>query len=69
MLHGSPTEIKLFLFLALPLLLAQATWIFWDARKRGEKYYWLWGIFGLMSVPGNLIIYLIVTRVIGGKKK
>ncbi|WP_425448488.1 zinc-ribbon domain-containing protein [Dethiothermospora halolimnae] len=45
------------------LLLIQASWIFYDASKRGENK-WLWGIFGLLNVPSNLIIYLIVTRII-----
>lgn len=52
------------LSIAIPFLLAQAIWIFLDARKRGEKYYWLWGLFGLMNVPQSIIIYLIVTRII-----
>ncbi len=52
------------LCIAVPVLLVQGFWIFNDARKRGEKYYWLWGLFGLMNTPGNLIIYLIITRVI-----
>jgi hypothetical protein len=50
--------------LAIPILLTQATWIFKDAKKRGEKYYWLWGLFGLIHCPQSLIIYLIVTRII-----
>lgn len=45
------------------LLLVQGCWIFWDASKRGENK-WLWGLFGLLNVPSNLIVYLIVTRVI-----
>jgi len=52
------------LLVAIPFLLAQATWMFLDARKRGEKYYWLWGLFGLINVPQSIIIYLIVTRII-----
>lgn len=55
---------KLFLFIAISILLIQGLWIFTDAKKRGEKYYWLWGIFGLINTPGNLVIYLIVTRII-----
>ncbi len=43
------------------LLILQASWIFFDARKRGELY-WIWGIFGLLNVPSSLLIYLIVTR-------
>lgn len=44
------------------LLVSQATWIYADARKRGENAL-LWGIFGLLNVPSSLIIYLIVTRI------
>jgi RNA polymerase subunit RPABC4/transcription elongation factor Spt4 len=55
------------LAIALPFLLAQAAWIFHDARKNGESYYWLWGLFGLLNIPSSLLIYLLVTRV--GKVK
>jgi hypothetical protein len=44
------------------LLVAQATWIFRDARRRGEGYAWLWGLFGLINVPSSLIVYVLVTR-------
>ena len=54
---------------AIPLLLAQATWIFLDARKRKEKRYWLWGLFGLINCPQSIIVYLVVTRIILDKKK
>lgn len=50
----------LIVFIALPIVIAQATWIFIDARKRGEKYYWLWGLLGLIHCPGSLIVYQIV---------
>lgn len=52
------------LSIAVPILLIQGAWIFSDARKRKEKFYWLWGLFGLMSCPGSLIVYLLVTRAI-----
>jgi len=48
----------------IPIVLIQGTWVFYDARRRREKYYWLWGIFALLNTPGNLLIYLLVTRVI-----
>jgi hypothetical protein len=48
----------------IPILLIQGLWMFKDAKKRGEKYYWLWGIFGLLNIPSNLITYLIVTRIV-----
>ncbi|MDP4180596.1 MAG: zinc ribbon domain-containing protein [Bacillota bacterium] len=43
------------------VLFCQAAWIFNDASKRGENK-WIWGFFGLLNVPTNLIVYLIVTR-------
>ena len=52
------------LIIVIPILLIQGAWVFYDARRRKEKYYWLWGIFALINTPGNLIIYLLVTRVI-----
>ncbi len=59
------SRIAVILFIVfLPVLLFQGWWMFNDARKREEKLYWLWGLFGLLNTPGNLIIYLIVTRVI-----
>lgn len=51
------------------MLITQACWIYKDAKKRGEKYYFLWGLFGLLNIPSNLIIYLIVTRIIFEKMK
>jgi len=56
------------LSIAIPIVLIQATWVFYDARRRKEKYYWLWGIFALLNTPGNLLIYLLVTRIILNKK-
>lgn len=52
---------KVFIVVSLVLLISQATWIFYDASKRGENK-WLWGFFGLINLPSSLIIYLIVTR-------
>lgn len=49
---------------AIIIVMIQGFWIFTDARKRGEKGYWLWGIFGLLNFPSSLIVYLIVTRII-----
>lgn len=57
-------ELIISLAIVIPILLVQGAWIFNDARKHKEKYYWLWGLFGLMSCPGSLITYLLVTRVI-----
>lgn len=64
----STKEIVLVLILVIPILLAQGAWIFHDAREKGEKYYWLWGLFGIINCPGSLITYLLITRVIMKKK-
>lgn len=62
------------LIIIIPLLFIQALWIFNDAKKRGEKGYILWGLFGLLNLPESLLVYLIVTRIIidkylkGGRK-
>jgi len=64
------TQVQLLVFflVIIPILLIQGAWVFYDARKRKEKFYWLWGIFALLNTPGNLIMYLLVTRVILNKK-
>lgn len=64
----SNNQLITFLVIVIPIVLIQGTWVFYDARRRKEKYYWLWGIFALLSTPGNLIIYLLVTRVILNNK-
>lgn len=45
--------------LVAALLLTQATWIFLDARKR-RVWPWFWGLVGLISCPGSLILYWLV---------
>ncbi len=49
------------------VLLVQGSWMYYDAKKRKE-FPWIWGIFGLLNTPTNLLIYLVVTRVIRKKK-
>jgi len=49
------------------ILLTQATWIFLDARRRGARA-WLWGLIGLTSCPGALLLYwLVVIRKVAGR--
>ena len=60
----SNSGLIIILAIVIHILLIQGAWVFYDARRRKEKYYWLWGIFALMNTPGNLLIYLLVTRVI-----
>lgn len=56
------------LCVAICIVLTQATWIFLDARKRKEKYYFLWGLYGMINCPSSLIVYLVVTRIFAKKK-
>ncbi|MTI47498.1 zinc ribbon domain-containing protein [Sporosalibacterium faouarense] len=57
-------EVPLIIWILLAVvLLIQGSWIFYDASKRGENK-WLWGLFGILNTPSNLIVYLIVTRII-----
>jgi hypothetical protein len=65
----STKQLIIALSIAVPILLLQSTWMFINARKRKEKKYWLWGLFGLIHCPGSLIVYLIVTRVIMDRSK
>jgi hypothetical protein len=62
-------KLLIILLAAVFLLIIQATWILLDSRKRGERYYWLWGLFGLINFPQSLIVYLVVTRIIMSNKK
>ncbi|WP_291580547.1 sigmaY antisigma factor component, partial [Clostridium sp. UBA6640] len=50
------------------ILIIQGTWVFRDARKRGNKYYWLWGLLCSINIPTNLILYLIARKIIEKKK-
>lgn len=52
----------------ITILTVQGIWIFNDASKRNMNK-WLWGFFGLLNSPTNLIIYLIVSRMIIKSKK
>jgi hypothetical protein len=65
----SNSQLITLLIIVIPIVLTQGAWVFYDARRRKEKYYWLWGIFALINTPGNLLIYLLVTRVILNNKR
>lgn len=43
------------------ILLAQGTYLFLDARKRGHNP-WFWGTWGIIQVPTPTIIYFLVAR-------
>jgi len=67
MVHSN-NQLIIVLVIFIPILLIQGAWVFYDARRRKEKYYWIWGIFALLNTPGNLLLYLLVTRVILNNK-
>ena len=58
------TVLIIVLAFVIPMVIVQGLWVFRDARKRGDRFYWLWGTFCLLNIPSNLIVYLIVTRII-----
>lgn len=47
--------------LIILILLIQSTWLFLDARKR-EKFHWFWGIWGLISFPLPVLLYMLFVR-------
>ncbi|MCJ8009259.1 transcriptional regulator [Lederbergia wuyishanensis] len=47
------------ILLAVPILLAQSTLLFIDAKKKGA-FAWLWGIWGLIQFPGPTIFYYFI---------
>lgn len=56
-------DIPLLLLILLPIvLIAQSTWLFLDARRRG-RFPWFWGIWGLLQTPMPLLLYLLIFRV------
>lgn len=54
---------KYILVIVFIILFCQASWMFYDASKRGGNK-WIWGLFGLINAPSSLIIYLIITRIV-----
>jgi RNA polymerase subunit RPABC4/transcription elongation factor Spt4 len=40
----------------------QGLWILNDSRKRGDSFFWMWGLLGFLSFPMPILIYLIITR-------
>ncbi|WP_141502730.1 sigmaY antisigma factor component [Paenibacillus luteus] len=50
-----------FWIVLIPILIAQSTWLFIDARKR-DSMPWLWGLWGLIQTPMPLVFYFIFVR-------
>ncbi|MBS4200991.1 transcriptional regulator [Bacillus sp. FJAT-49732] len=56
------SEVMISLLLVSPILLAQSTLLFIDAKKKGALA-WLWGIWGLIQFPlPTIFYYFIVIR-------
>ncbi|WP_438448495.1 transcriptional regulator [Gorillibacterium sp. sgz5001074] len=51
----------LIVFMLIPVLLAQSTYLFIDARKR-DRYPWFWGLWGLIQAPMPILLYLLLVR-------
>lgn len=62
-------ELIIVLICIAPFLLLQGAWIFKDAKKRGNKFYWFWGVIGLINIPESLLLYLLVTRLLFNRNK
>lgn len=62
-MRSNPADIPWYGWIAIGLLLlAQGTWLFLDARRRGARA-WLWGLIGLVQFPMPLLLYwLFVVR-------
>jgi len=55
-------ELPWFLWVIIPpVLIAQGTWLFIDARRRGS-YPWFWGVWGMIYFPLPLVLYFIFVR-------
>jgi len=57
-LHTMPWYLWLIL---PPILFAQGIWLFIDARKR-ESFPWFWGLWGMISFPMPIVLYLLYVR-------
>jgi hypothetical protein len=44
-----------------PVLFAQGTWLFVDARRR-DSFPWFWGLWGMISFPLPIVLYLLIVR-------
>jgi hypothetical protein len=62
-------ELPVYVWILLAcLLLPQGIFLFRDAQKHGENP-WLWGIWGLTTVPMPILLYLIFVRKIFKRKR
>jgi len=62
------TDLPMFAWICIGVaLLVQGTWLFLDARRR-QFHPWLWGLWGLLTGPAPLVVYLVITRVVMKKR-
>ncbi|WP_042418493.1 hypothetical protein [Geomicrobium sp. JCM 19038] len=62
-MHYNLNELPYWLLIVIfVLLFAQATFLFIHARRNGRMH-WFWGIWGMISAPMPIIIYLIYIKV------
>lgn len=64
-------ELPVWLWIVLAIvLLLQGTWLFRDARDRGQGWKaWLWGIWGLTVVPSPAVCYLLFVVLPDNRKR
>jgi len=43
----------------LMIVLSQSIILFLHARHHNHKFYWLWGLFGIIQVPFPTILYIL----------
>ncbi|WP_279390765.1 sigmaY antisigma factor component [Alkalihalobacillus sp. LMS39] len=61
-MNVKPEDMPIYFWIGIALvLLAQSTWLFIDARRRGH-HRWFWGIWGLIHFPSPLLFYLLWSR-------
>ncbi|TCZ78765.1 sigma-Y antisigma factor component [Paenibacillus albiflavus] len=44
---------------AILLLFSQSVILFLHARHHNHKFYWLWGLFGIIQFPSPTILYIL----------
>ncbi|BFH60996.1 MULTISPECIES: hypothetical protein [Paenibacillus] len=57
--NEGPLPVWAWILLAACILLTQSLWLFRNARRH-TKYYWIWGLIGLIQCPSPLVAYWLV---------
>ncbi len=50
------------LILVLLLVFSQGLFLFFDGRKHGIRYYWIWAIWGMTTCPVPFVLYWFLVR-------